>query len=108
MSCCSSQFFPDFAKIKTLAILGTVKKRTEERQLFANEKIQKIERIENRKESRCSFERFRCNEKTGGGKKRREDAEKMKRCKKQHFEAEKGVRQKKYKFAAGKSCSLFQ
>ena len=69
MSCCSSQFFPDFAKIKTLAILGTVKKRTEERQLFANEKIQKIERIENRKESRCSFERFRCNEKTGGGKK---------------------------------------
>ena len=39
-------------------------------------------------------------------KKRRDDAEKMKRCKKHPFEAEKDVRQKKYKFAAGKSCSL--
>ena len=45
--------------------------------------------------------------KNEGEKKRRDDAEKMKRCEKYHFETEKGVRQKKYKLAAGKSCSLF-
>ena len=51
-------------------------------------KIQKIERIEanvNRKESRCSFERFRCSEKTGGGKKRRDDAEKNEEVQKTAF-----------------------
>ena len=49
---------------------------------------------------------FNAVKKTEGGKKRKDDAEKMKRCEKYHFETEKGVRQKKYKFAAGKSCSL--